>query len=501
MMPPTSDPRKRAAGALLLCALSAATLVALPNASFAATTPVAVRDNRFDAKEIRIDPGDTVVWTNQGARVHDVTADDRSFKSPDLRTGDRYSHTFEKEGYYFYHCSFHGAKRAGMWGVVIVGNPPPPKDLTGIESAKLVVPTEFPTIQKAVNSAKPHSVILIQPGIYREEVVVQTDDLTIKGVDRFRTVLNGRDRLDIGITVDGTRNVKVKNLTVRNYLRHGVFFNNVRGYTASRIDAIKDRTYGIYALDSYDGVIKNSFAWGSGDGAIYIGQCLGCSALIENVTAQYSYLGYSGTNSTGVVIRNSVFKHNAAGIVPNTLPTENYGPNRGTTILNNLVVKNNYATIPAAGFSDNPVGIPIGTGIWLPGVENHLVRNNVVKHHKSYGILVSQSLDTDPPMNNTVVSNLVRDSDSDEDGYGYDLAWDGYGANNCFSFNNIKGPTAPPDIQMIYACDRRPFPGVHYAPVTAHLAMSATNSHTRDQKEPPEPDRPRCQRGTSGCSR
>lgn len=496
-----------------LLALAAAVLVVgLAQVSKAASQTVDVIDNRFVPQEISIDPGDTVIWNNRGQNQHDIRADDgESFRSGTMGTGDTFSKRFTEEGFYYYHCNLHGSrKKVGMWGLVKVGNPDPSTDpyaeLGGGAKdirPKLVVPDDFRTIQAAVDKANPGSTILIKPGVYKTKVNVQTPNLIIRGVDRFRTVLDGEDKRGTGITVDGTRNVKIANLTVKNYLGNGILINNTTGYTVNKVDAIKGRTYGIYAFDSYDGVIKNSFAYGSGDGAFYIGQCLNCSALIENVVGTWSYLGYTGTNATGVVIRDSVFRHNAVGVAPNTLPTEELGPNRGTLVINNKIYNNNYASIPGAGFSDpesQPVGIEIGTGVWLPGVENNVVLNNRIWDHNSYGVLVSQSIDTDLPINNTVMGNWIRNSDMDEDGYGYDLAYDGTGGMNCWKLNDFKGVTGPPDIQTLYTCDNR-IMGTPYPPVQAHLIASAGQAQTRPQEEPPDPKRPRCQKGAPGCNR
>lgn len=484
-------------------------VAALPTTSGAAPQSVSITDNRFNPQEVHVDPGDTVIWSNNGSRVHDVTADNGSFKSDPLQQGETFRHTFPEEGFYYYFCSFHGARRkVGMWGLVVVGNPDPATDpYRNLRSRphdkrpKLRVPQDFPTIQKAVNVAEPGATIVISPGVYRTSVTVTTPNLVIRGVDRFRTILHGEDERQNGIVVDGTRDIKILDLTVRNYLGNGIFINNTTNYIVNRVDAIKGRTYGIYAFDSIDGVIKNSFAWGSGDGGFYIGQCQPCSAIIENVVARYNYLGYSGTNATGVVIRNSLFTNNQAGVVPNTLPTEEYGPNRGTLVYNNIIRNNNYDSVPAAGFSAFPIGIPVGVGIWFPGVENNLALNNIVKNHRSFGILISQSVDESLPVNNMVVGNTITNSDSDGDGRGWDLAWDGTGESNCFANNNIEGETGPPDIETIYACENRPYPGIPYPPVQAYLAESTTNSHTRPQEEPPEPNRPKCQKGRPGCDR
>ena len=484
-------------GSLVLVA-GALMMLGLPGTSQGASVSVTIRDNRFEPQEVRIDPGDTVVWSNQGARVHDVQSDKRGeFSSENLQPGDTYSKTFNEEGYYYYFCSFHGARgQVGMWGLVIVGNPPPPEDGGGEQDArkKLRVPQDFPTIQKAVNAAKPGSTIVIAPGVYKTQVSVKTNNIIIKGVDRFRTIIHGEDERTNGITVDGVKNVTVKNLTVRNFLANGVFFNDVTGYLATRIDSIKNRTYGIYAFDSYDGVIKNSFGWGSGDSAFYIGQCLACSGLIENVHSEMNYLGYSGTNATGVVIRDSVFVRNGVGIAPNTLPTEEYAPNRGTIMVNNVVKNNNYENIPAAGFSES-VGIPFGTGIWMAGTHSNVARNNLVVGHKRYGILVTPSIDPDSvPINNRVYRNDVRKSGM------YDLAFDGGGENNCWARNRFK-TSGPPEIETVYNCANRPFANGTFGPVLADVAAQTSNTQTREQKEPPEPDRPHCQRGVRGCNR
>ncbi len=472
--------------------------LALPAApSFGASQTVSVRDNRFNPQEVRIDPGDTVIWVNEGARVHDIKSDERGqFRSGDMQPGDTFSHTFTEEGYYFYYCTYHGAAgQVGMWGVVIVGNPPPPDEEEGgkDDRPKLVVPDDFPTIQKAVDAAKPGTTIVIRPGEYREAVVVTTPHLVIRGVDRFRTVLNGLDNKSNGFTVDGTHHVSIMNLTVRNYVGNGIFYNNSRYYSVNKVDSIKNRTYGIYAFNSYYGVIKNSWGYGSGDSAFYIGQCLGCGALIENVVSLWNYLGYSGTNATGVIIRNSVFRHNGAGIVPNTLPTEELGPNRGTLMINNIVKNNNYENIPAAGFSET-VGIPYGTGIWMPGTENNQAYNNVVTNHNFYGILITPSIDESIPMNNEVIGNEISGSGM------YDLAFDGGGQDNCFS-DNVFTTSGPPEIETLYACEARPFPNAPFGPVAAHVAGQVGSAATREQIEPPEPKRPKCQRGKPGCKR
>ncbi|MDQ4024839.1 MAG: right-handed parallel beta-helix repeat-containing protein [Actinomycetota bacterium] len=479
-----------------LLALAVASFVAgLPSVAPAADLAVSIRDNFFAPQQLRIDPGDTVTWTNFGTRVHDVTSDTGAFASGDLERGGRFTHTFEKEGYFYYHCSFHGrAGRHGMWGVVIVGDPPPPNAGEDEPRPRIDVPGDFKTIQAAVDAADPGSTIVVAPGTYRGDVRVATDDLIVRGVDRFRTVLDGADQRTNGIVVDGARKVTIANLTVRGFTANGVLFSGANRYTAERIDAIKNRARGIHAHGSYDGVVRRSFAWGSGVAAFSVAECMGCSALLEHLHAERSYLGYSGTNATGVTVRSSTFVGNGAGIAPNTAVGLEHAPGRGTLVVGNVVQGNNYTSVPSPDTAET-FGIPFGTGIWLAGVENAVVRDNAVTAHDRYGVLVSQTPDGALPANNTVVRNLVRDAAK------LSLAWDGTGSDNCFSDNDFDGDTGPPEIETLYACANRPFAGAPYPPVAEDVAAAIAESRTRETEEPPEPRRPRCQKGRPGCHR
>jgi plastocyanin len=488
--------RTRTRAAPLVCLTAACVVGGLPGVAPAAEVAVSIRDSAFTPQELHVDPGDTVVWTQAGARVHDVTSDTGDFLSGDMTRGSQFSHRFREEGFYYYHCSFHGrAGKRGMWGVVIVGDPPPPGD--GDDDAKrprIDVPGDFATIQAAVDAAEPGSTIVIAPGLYRGDVSVATDDLIVKGADRFRTILHGDDRRANGFVVDGTRSVTIANLTVRNFTGSGIFFVDSRRYTAARIDAIKNRSYGIRATRSYDGVIRSSLGWGSGGSAFYVGACMGCGALLDDLHAESSYLGYSGTNATGVTIRSSTWVGNGAGIVPNTVAGEELAPNRGTLIVDNLVQGNNYEGVPPAGIAET-FAIPVGTGIWLAGVENNVVRDNVILDHERYGVLVTQTVDGYLPEDSTVVRNEIRRT------LKYALAWDGTGSDNCFSHNDFTGETGPPEIETLYACANRPFAGAPYAPVQEDVAHALAESETRETEEPPEPERPRCQKGRPGCHR
>ena len=75
----------------------------------------------FRADRVRVDPGDTVTWTNRGEVLHNVTsrrgAPER-FRSGDLDSGQTYSRAFARAGTYDYLCAIHPTRWAARcrWG-------------------------------------------------------------------------------------------------------------------------------------------------------------------------------------------------------------------------------------------------------------------------------------------------------------------------------------------------------------------------------------------------
>jgi plastocyanin len=109
--------RRRPRLALVLGAAGAAAwLAAVPPSAGAAgqaaidpkaAVAVAIDGHAYAPAAITIAAGATVTWKNADDTVHNVVADDRSFRSGALDTGDSYAHTFTTPGEYTYYCSLH----------------------------------------------------------------------------------------------------------------------------------------------------------------------------------------------------------------------------------------------------------------------------------------------------------------------------------------------------------------------------------------------------------
>ena len=325
-----------------------------------------------------------------------------------------------------------------------------PSEWTGVTRS---VPTEYPTIQAAVDAADPGDLVLVGEGVYRETVQVATPGLTVRGVDRNEVIIDGEFKRFNGVEVLFADGVVVENLTAMNHTINGFFWNGVRGYRGSYLTAINNGDYGIYSFDSGDGLFEHSYASGSPDAAFYIGQCNPCAAVLTDSIGEWSGLGYSGSNaSTDIYLVNNVFRHNGAGIAPNSLDGELLPPAENVVIAGNLVHDNGYGEFPHKGAQ----WATQGTGILLAGVENSLVTKNLVVNHPQNGIHLHSNVDRNVYMSadNTVVGNVVKGS-----GLG-DLTLSGpSGSGNCFADNHF-GWTMPAALEFKQKCDGLRFPAL-----------------------------------------
>jgi hypothetical protein len=355
-------------------------------------------------------------------------------------------------------------------------------DTTEAGGATIEVPEDHDTIQAAVDAASPGDLVLIAPGTYEEAVDVETEDLTIRGLDRNQVVLDGGFELENGIRVlaDG---VSVENMTARNYTTNGFFWTGVTGYRGSYLTAFRNGDYGVYAFDATQGQLEHIYTSGSPDAGVYIGQCYPCDAVIDDVTSEYNGLGYSGTNSGGnLLIVNSTFRYNRAGIVPNSGSYELCYPGRDNTIVGNIVHDNMQPDTPAIDVAL----LAMGNGILVAGSNRNVIERNLVYDHERVGIgLVpfpeeeandgvpdpdqwdtpcAETRDeppavTDPddlalvlwdPMQNQVVGNDVSGSGLADLAVG-SLQPDLAALENCFSDNEFA-TTSPAQLESLAPC-------------------------------------------------
>jgi hypothetical protein len=290
----------------------------------------------------------------------------------------------------------------------------------------------FTTIQGAVDATQPGDWVLIEPGVYYEEVRVAEphSDIWIRGMNRNTVILDGQHKTGNGIEVYKANDVWVENLTARDFdtgsgcqseeCGNEVWWNGgadtrtigAHGWYGSYLTAYDtglNGGYGIFTGHETEGSWDNIYASGFNDSGMYLGACQECKARITHATMENNSLGYSGSNSGGsLAIESSVFRHNSTGVLPNS---ENPGdapppqdgecnrPNienpeptptitttkipRCTVIRHNVITENNNSTVPVNG---STARASFGNGIILPGTYADLIEQNLIAGNERTGV-------------------------------------------------------------------------------------------------------------------
>ncbi|HET9201392.1 MAG TPA: right-handed parallel beta-helix repeat-containing protein [Dehalococcoidia bacterium] len=351
----------------------------------------------------------------------------------------------------------------------------------------LVVPgEEYETLQEAVDEAEPGDLVLVLPGVYEESVTVETEHLVIRGADRNEVILDGGFELANGIIVEAD-GVAIENMTARRFTANGFIWSGVEGYRASYLTAHNNGVYGINVFDSRSGLIEHSYASGSADAGIYIGECRPCDAVVRNVTGEYNGFGYAGLNaSENITLIESTFRFNRVGIFVGTFEErEDLGQQGDAAIVGNLVYSNNNSETSAV----NQARLGEGNGIMIYGGRDNVIERNRVFDHELGGISLVQTFGDEAwfARGNRVAGNVVADSGT------ADLIVVGGGGDNCTVGNELSSSIAVA-VETLSPCADSDSSGARAGALGVGdvvLRDIAPTGNYQDQPEPgPQPQMP-----------
>ncbi len=350
----------------------------------------------------------------------------------------------------------------------------------------LAVPSEFGTVQDAVDAATPGDLVLLAPGIYRESVLVVTPSVTIRGVDRNAVVLDGRGGLAAGVRVRDAGGVVVENLTVRNYAESGLAWANAAGFRASYVTAYDNRKHGIDVFDSVDGVIEQVWTSGSADAGVLVAQCDPCRIVVDGLTTVDNGTGVLAVNAgRDLQIVRSTARSNRIGIALHSTGFSLCSPQQGATVAGNDIGPNDRRDLPVG-----EIGIVAdNSGVAVIGGRDNVVLANRITGQPAFGVVVAPYPELEaaaplpdeaevgepcrtrafipssgrivvtvwPATGNRIQDNVVGGSgvaDLAIASFGQDPS----GAGNCVS-GNEAAVTRPADLQSLAPCDAPPSVG------------------------------------------
>jgi hypothetical protein len=395
----------------------------------------------------------------------------------------------------------------------------------------------YSTIQAAVNHARPCDWILIAPGVYPETVAIKTPRLHLRGLDRNRVIVDGRHRRGVnGIEVQKADGVWIENLTVRNFdldpktheEGNQIWWNGgdesgqvgASGWYGNYLTAYDtgiQGSYGLFVSNSVRGEWDHVYASGFSDSGLYVGACPDCHGTVSHALVENNQMGYSGTNAGGhLIVQDSVFRHNAVGVGPNSLPNDapppqlgtcNSGENtsptpeisstkiaRCTIFRRNRIYENNNLTAPANSFV---IQEGWGVGLFAFGTYGDLFIDNTIYGNRNFGILAVENPVPFPPTPKTVYfqlqgnrfeHNTVRDGKYANIGMAGGIFGEQNSVNNCFT-RNVYKTSLPADLSA-WGCENATTPNPDHdasTQILTDIITIQTQSLARKQRAQPAP--------------
>ena len=331
----------------------------------------------------------------------------------------------------------------------------PETQMTTLSASEFTTVHAGQSINAAVNAAPANSIIRVEPGIYMEAINFDKPGMQIIGTAEGVIIQNpGGENNGIRVGSDGDGFV-LKQVTIKDFLRNGLFMSGVDNFLLSHVTAINCGVYGLYPVRANNGKMEHCKASGHTDSGIYIGQS-------TNVEVSYNHafgnvIGIEIENCKNVIATHNQSYNNVAGILVTLLP-----PNERRTVLvgednfitNNHVYNNNLENFATGGLA---AFVPKGTGILVVGSDRTTVEKNNVSQNQFVGIAtVSTAIlgllagaplpridEIEPnPDGTRIVKNVLNNNGTLAPAGlplpATELLWDGSGNNNCWKNNNYS---------------------------------------------------------------
>ena len=98
--------------ALLLAVLLSGLSALSPAGAKSMTHTVDIEALQFSPPNLKVKAGDTVIWKNKDPFPHNVTAENKGFRSEDIQSGRSWKFKAGKKGLFPYVCTLHPTMKA-----------------------------------------------------------------------------------------------------------------------------------------------------------------------------------------------------------------------------------------------------------------------------------------------------------------------------------------------------------------------------------------------------
>jgi hypothetical protein len=197
---------------------------------------------------------------------------------------------------------------------------------------------------------------------------------------------------DVGIRADRADGIVIRNVKVRHATEHDIYVLESDGYLLDRFKTFYGGEYGVLTFVEDHGLMQNCEAAGNGDSGLYPGAGADTghqrdtsiypdfrySQEIRYCDSHHNASGYSGTDGNATHINNNNFYDNALGFTTDvfTAPGHPGFPQDSDLIEDNKFYSNNFNPYVSGSDVVPTVPVPVGTGLWIAGGNDNVIRNN-----------------------------------------------------------------------------------------------------------------------------
>jgi parallel beta-helix repeat protein len=242
------------------------------------------------------------------------------------------------------------------------------------------------SIQAAVSKAKPGDTIQVMPGLYKETVYIDKDNIAIVGViDKGAwPVMDGERKLNDAILYSGS-GIRIENMKIVHYKGNAIMGQAGNNFIIRYNWIVDTGVYGIFPQFGKNGLVEYNVISGIEDAAIYIGMCDNIQVSNNEVFA--SVAGIEIENSRHAIVEHNLVYNNAGGILTFITPGLPIKTTFDVIIRDNFIVDNNHKNFGAPGSIVS--GVPSGTGIIVMAADDVRIEDNIIRGNKNAGIIIA----------------------------------------------------------------------------------------------------------------
>jgi len=265
-----------------------------------------------------------------------------------------------------------------------------PREAAADRPAMTITVKAGESIQSAIERARPGDTIEVAPGVYSEEIIIDLNNITLRGLKSTdangqlqRAVLDGKKQLSDAVIATGD-NFLIEGFEVRDYIANGVQVQNANNVTFRDLVVANTGLYGTYPVSCTGVTVERVVASGIADAAIYVGQSR--DIVVRDCEAHHSVTGIEIENSVNAVVENNYVHDNTGGILVFVLPNNPSKIGQHCKVVNNRVINNNH---PNFGNPNAIVSrVPPGGGILVMAADDTEITGNEIRGNDSYGVSV-----------------------------------------------------------------------------------------------------------------